>query len=175
MALTQLSTLKDNLAGGSRPNLFQVDITYPAGVTDAVTNETLLCKAAAIPAMTMGQVEVPFKGRTIKLPGDRSFAEWAPTFISDGAFALRTKMENWINYIKSGDFSAATQRDSTTINDYYGTILVKQLDDFDAVVRTYQLELAFPTDLSAMEVSFDTVDAIQEFSVTFQYSYFTVS
>lgn len=175
MALTTITSLKDQLGGGSRPNLFQVDITFPTGVNAPTlgTNATLLCKSAALPGMTIGQIEVPFRGRSIKLPGDRSFAEWTTTFISDSTFGIRSRMENWVNYIKNGNFATTTHRASTTVNDYYGTVTVKQLDDSSAVIRTYGLQLCFPTDVSAMDVSYDTTDAIQEFSVTFQYSYFT--
>lgn len=177
MSLTTITSLKDQLGGGSRPNLFRVDITFPSGVTTPTlgANATLLCKAAALPGMTIGQIEVPFRGRSIKLPGDRTYAEWTATFISDSNFAIRSRMENWVNFIKSGDYASVVQRASTGINDYYGTVTVKQLDANNATIRTYNLALCFPTDVSAMDVSYDTTDAIQEFTTTFQYAYFTTA
>lgn len=178
MPLTSISNLKSALGGGSRPNLFEVGITFPTaltGGTTPVTNYQLLCKSTSIPAMTIGSIEVPVRGRSVKVPGDRSFADWTVTFLSDAGFTVRKKMEEWSNWVKLNDFSTATLRSSTVGDDYYGVIKVKQLSEASAVLRVYTLNLAFPVDVSAMDVSYDTTDAIQEFTTTFQYSYFTTS
>ena len=44
---------------------------------------TFLCRSAGIPASTIGTVEVPFRGRVIKLPGDRTFESWTITVMAD--------------------------------------------------------------------------------------------
>lgn len=179
MAFATLSNLQSALGGGSRPNLFSVQITFPSAITSSNLSDTenYLCKAAAIPAMTIGSIEVPFRGRSIKVPGDRSFAEWSPTFISDAGFSIRKKMESWVDWIKSADFSAATLRNPNSLkgDDYYGTVTVKQLNEDAGVMRVYRLALAFPTDVSSMDLSYDTTDALQEFTATFQYSYFSAT
>lgn len=181
MAFNTLSNLKSALQGGARPNLFNVTVDFPTipGVTfalaSAASNKDLLCKSAAIPAMTIGMIEVPFRGRTIKIPGDRAFAEWTATFVSDGAFNLRKDFEAWVNAIKLADYGSNLTALSATVDGYYSSVSVKQLDQEGATTRTYTLRDAFPTDVSAMDVSYDTTDAIQEFSVTFQYSYFTAA
>lgn len=179
MAFATLSNLKSALGGGSRPNLFEIAITFPTAISTSglSSNEYLLCKAAAVPAMTIGSIEVPVRGRSVKVPGDRSFAEWTPTFLSDATFSIRKKMEAWVDWIKLSDFSAADLRNtgSTSGQDYYGSATVKQLDEAGKALRVYQLELAFPTDISTMDLSYDTTDALQEFTVTFQYSYFSAS
>lgn len=177
MAFATLSNLKSQLGGGSRPNLFEIAISFPTIITASGLsgNEYLLCKAAAVPAMTIGSIEVPVRGRSVKVPGDRSFAEWSPTFLSDAGFSIRKKMETWVEHIKSSDFASAKLRSSTNNQDYYGSATVKQLDEAGSVLRVYQLELAFPSDISAMDLSYDTTDALQEFTVTFQYSYFSAT
>lgn len=177
-AFNTLSNLKSALKGGSRPNLFNVTVDRPliTGVTFAkITDADLLCKSAAVPAMTIGMIEVPFRGRSIKVPGDRAFAEWTATFISDGAFALRKDFESWVDAIKIADYGVATAALSKTLDSYYSSITIKQLTEDNNVARTYALKEAFPTDVSAMDVSYDTIDTLQEFTVTFQYSYFTAS
>lgn len=171
-----ISNLRSALRGGARPNLFNVTVNFPtvSGVIfTPITNQDLLCKSAAIPAMTIGAIEVPFRGRTIKVPGDRSFAEWTATFISDSAFALRKKFEDWVDTIKVTD--AASTQLSKTRDSYYSSVAVKQLDEIGQTRRVYTLSEAFPTDVSAIDVSYDTTDTLQEFTVTFQYSYFTSS
>lgn len=180
MALTSISNLKSALGGGSRPNLFEVGITFPTALPAGsvpVTNYELLCKATSIPAMTVGSIEVPVRGRSVKVPGDRTFAEWSVTFLSDAGFTVRKKMEEWSDFVKLNNFSAGTLRNTASAagDDYYGVIRVKQLNESSDVIRVYTLNLAFPVDISALDVSYDTTDALQEFTTTFQYSYFTTS
>lgn len=175
-SLSTLSNLKSALKGGSRPNLFNVTIDNPIiiGTLFApLPDKDLLCKSAAIPGMTIGMIEIPFRGRSIKVPGDRTYAEWTATFISDGAFVLRKNFETWLNTMKYADYGANPTSLAQTKDGYYSSINIKQLDAENVVTRTYTLKDAFPTDVSAMDVSYDTTDALQEFTVTFQYSYFT--
>ena len=173
MAITTISTIKNNLSTGARPNLFNVSITPPGGLTTTLpTNANLLCKSGQVPSYTIGMIEVPFRGRRIKVPGDRTFAEWTTTFIVDQSFSIRKYFEEWANSIKSRDYTSPTLGASGLT--YYGTINVSQLSSDNTVVRTYSLKDAFPTDVSQIDLSYDSTDAIEEFTVTFNYHYFTV-
>lgn len=178
MAISTISNITSLLKSGARPNLFNVAVTAPSGATTTAlpTNGNLLCKAGQVPSYTLGMIEVPFRGRRIKVPGDRTFAEWTATFIVDQGFAVRKYFEEWSNFVKARDFTSAALRTVTDTNtDYYGTIDVQQLRDDNSVVRTYSLKDVFPTDVAQIDVSYDTTDAIMEFSVTFQYHYSTTS
>ena len=162
-----ISDFRKAMKGGSRANQFNVSFgTLPSGVT--LTDATILCKAAAIPGFTIGQIAVPFRGRTVKVPGDRTFAEWTATFIVDPKMNIRIGFENWMNYIKSLDFTTATLRGGSGI-DYDTTITLQHLKDDNSISRTYKLQSAFPTDVSQIDVSYDSADAVEEFTVTFQY------
>jgi hypothetical protein len=178
MAISTITAITSQLKSGARPNLFNVAVTAPSGATSTTlpTNSNLLCKAAQVPTFTIGMIEVPFRGRRIKVPGDRTFAEWTATFIVDQSFAIRKYFEEWSNFVKARDFNTASHRTVTANNvDYYGIIDVLQLDDAAATVKTYSLKDVFPTDVSQIDVSYDSTDAIEEFTVTFQYHYFTVA
>ena len=102
--------------GGARPNLFEVDITgWPGGENmgdfgnDAKEEFQFLCKAAALPSSNITPIEIPFRGRTLKVAGDRTFDTWTITIINDENFRLRTKFEQWMNGInKLTDGSGAT-------------------------------------------------------------------
>lgn len=162
-----ISDFRRAMKGGSRANQFNVSISgVPDGVT--LTNAPILCKSAAIPGFTIGQISVPFRGRTVKVPGDRTFAEWTATFIVDPTMGIRIGFENWLNYIKALDFTTPTLRAGTGI-DYVSTITIEHLRDDNTISRTYKLRNAFPTDVAQIDVSYDSADAIEEFSVTFQY------
>ena len=165
-----ITTFNTAFAGGIRPNQFSIEITTPpTGIT--LTNFPVLCKAAAVPGMTIGLIEVPFRGRRVKFPGDRTFAEWTVTVISQKDHAIRTGFEDWANLIAASDFTSKAISAKTS-SSYKANVDIKQLKDDNSVIRTYQLRDAFVVDIGAIELSYDTTDAIEEFTVTFQYSYF---
>lgn len=176
MAISTISNITAALKSGARPNLFNVALTSPNTGVTLPTNSALLCKATSIPAYTIGMIEVPFRGRRVKVPGDRTFAEWTATFIVDQAFSMRKHFESWMNLIKASDFTSTSHRAVTATNtDYYATADVSQLADDGSKVRTYKLIDVFPTDVSQIDVSYDSTDAAEEFTVTFNYHYFTVA
>jgi hypothetical protein len=136
-----------------------------------LTNFSVLCKSGAIPAFTLGVIEVPFRGRRIKIPGDRTYGDWTATFVNDDSQNIRKSFDNWLNSIVNVDGEQAL-RDGTET--YRSTITINQLRPDGTIARIYQLYDAFPTDVSAIDLSYDTTDAIQEFTVTFQYHYLDV-
>jgi hypothetical protein len=182
--------------GGARPNLFEVDITgWPGGENmgdfgnDAKEEFQFLCKAAALPSSNITPIEIPFRGRTLKVAGDRTFDTWTITIINDENFRLRTKFEQWMNGInKLTDGSGATSPGS-----YMGNAVVHQLGRGAnqgrnsitnsgggdgsggrgdvAPLRTYYFSDIFPTEVSEIGLSYDTTDTIEEFTVTFQVQY----
>jgi len=180
MALATITQLQTALSRGARANLFEIEIGFPdlSTVDVAGTNPAsgaaekvrLMCKAAQVPGFTVGTIEVPFKaGRRIKIPGDRTFADWSITVINDEDHALRRAFTSWVNLISNSNYNAATK--SPTAVAYYKDILVKQLDQKNDVTRTYKLNDAYPTDVGALDLSFDSTDTLSEFTVNFQYHY----
>jgi hypothetical protein len=169
-----IDTFRQKLNGGSKANLFKIEIKVnEIGGIDGVdlNNLTILCKSGAIPAFTLGIIEVPFRGRRIKIPGDRTYADWTATFVNDDSQNIRKSFDNWMNNIINVD-GENSLRDSTS--SYRCTIVVNQLRPDGTIARTYELYDAFPTDVSAIDLSYDTTDAVQEFTVTFQYHYLDV-
>jgi len=190
MATKSLSQFKTQLAGGgARPNLFEVSIpSFPAAVeSDTWTNEyrktfKFLCKAAQLPASTVAPITVPFRGRQLKVAGDRTFADWTVTIINDEDFVLRTAFEKWADKI-SNLFDATGVTNPTS---YMTNAFVKQLGrgkqkfvesndgGESAILRTYKFYDIFPTNVSAIELSYDSTNTIEEFQVEFQVQYFTI-
>jgi hypothetical protein len=188
-SLKTITQFKSRLAGGgARPNLFEVNIN-DFKFADAWDNETFqfLCKAAALPASTISPVEIPFRGRILKVAGDRTFDTWAVTVINDEDFKLRTSFEQWMNGIsKLSDASGAT-----TPNSYMGNAVVNQLGrsttrfgntnsgegDLSGggtplePLRSYYFDGIFPTEVSSIDLSYESGDAIEEYTVTFQVQY----
>lgn len=167
-----IDTFREKLNGGSKANLFRMDIEVEEDIDGVdLANVPILCKSGAIPAFTLGVIEVPFRGRRIKIPGDRTYGDWTATFVNDDSQNIRKSFDNWLNSIVNVDGEQAL-RDGTET--YRSTITINQLRPDGTIARIYQLYDAFPTDVSAIDLSYDTTDAIQEFTVTFQYHYLDV-
>ena len=177
MSFATISTLKTQLNKGARANLFQIELTFPTPVISAVsgnqtafsTNMGLLCKSAAVPGFTIGVIEVPFRaGRRIKIAGDRTFADWTVTILNDENHTMRNAFNAWVNYVSTSNYDSTSK---STATDYYSTIKIKHLKADGSVSRQYLLTDAYPTDVGALDLSFDSTDTLSEFTVNFQYHY----
>lgn len=159
--------------GGARASLFQVQIANPANGAGDI-KVPFMVKAAAIPASTLGSIEVPYFGRKIKVAGDRTFAEWTVTIINDEDFLIRNAMEQWMNSINS---HAGNIREFGSASPllYKSNAQITQFSKTGVPIREYTFNGMFPTEVSAIEMAWETTDAIEEFTVTFQYDFWEVS
>ena len=181
MATNNVSTFLSTINQGIKPNMFAVDISFPAGGDFGTTDKSLtniLCKSAALPGSNLGVIEVPFRGRTVKIAGDRTFDTWTATFFADSNMEVRGLFEDWANSINSHEGNTAERflpNQSTT--GYMADLFVSQLEKDDqvggSVIRTYQLHHCFPTNVSAIDLAYDSNDQVSEFTVEWQYSFFT--
>lgn len=173
-----ISQFKSTLiGGGARPNLFEVELaTFPGGIDWNAANFRFLCKAAALPAQNIAQIDIPFRGRTFKVAGDRTIDTWTVTIINDESFELRNSFEQWTELIAKLD----TNLGATDPNAYMVNAKVFQLGrgatassknsdgDVNAVLKEYEFIDIFPTTVSEIALSYDTGDTIEEFDVEFQ-------
>ena len=179
--LTSISTFKSKLiGGGARPNLFEVELAaLPPAVAQAswnADNFKFMCKAAAIPAQNIASIDVPFRGRTFKVAGDRTIDTWTVTIINDEQFDLRRAMEEWTEQIAKLDNNlGATNPGSYMTNAVVyqlgrgSTISSKNNDgSANAVLAQYEFVDIFPTNVSQIDLSYDSGDTIEEFTVEFQ-------
>ena len=173
---------KSKLNGGVRPNLYQVDIDFPdraIGALNGATKGSLmvetryLCRSTSLPTHSQGLIEVPFRGRFLKIPGDRTFEAWTATFYNTSDFNLRAAFENWINIANQTDENIGVVGGLDAL---FTDVTVRQLSKDssggkNSVLRTYRLVDAWPTSVGAINVAFDSNDALEEFDVEFQYQY----
>ena len=162
------------LGGGARANQFRVTITPPAGIAIGldVRRASFLVRASNLPAKTLGEIVVPFRGRQIYIAGDRTFDDtWSTTFLNDTDFMVRNAMELWMNGIN--DLADGTG--TSTLADYQTDLQVEQLDRDDTILKTYIFRSAWPTTVAQIDLTSDTADAIEEFEVTWRYQHFEAS
>lgn len=166
--LRTISDFKSRLSGGgARPNLFEVELAFPDAVAienDVLQKARFLVKAAALPASTIAPIDVPFRGRILKIAGDRTFETWTITVINDTDFSIRSAFEKWMNTInKMSDATGVVDPEA-----YQKDATVKQLDRDGSVLRSYKFWDIFPTNISTIDVSYETTDTIEEFTVEMQ-------
>ena len=173
-------TFQKAIRGGVRPNLFAVshpwnvpNVTAPAvDGADEKSIVTYMCKSAALPATNVGTVELPFRGRVVKVPGDRTYETWTATFYNDDAFKMRAAYEKWISLTNGVDVNLAESDIAST----FKRITISQLDKFGkaddlTVIRSYDLVGAWPVSVSQISVAYDNNDSYEEFDVEFAYQY----
>ena len=184
-----LSAFKSRLSGGgARPNLFEVSIaSFPSSIQDAWSadeNESFkfLCKSSTLPASNVANVDVPFRGRILKVAGDRTFDPWTVTVINDEDFKVRTAFEKWANVMSKLDDATGVSNPGSYMTDAEvsqlgrGASLNATTNDGgqSEVLRTYRFYDIFPTAITEIALSYDTGDTVETFDVTFQIQYFTI-
>jgi len=168
MAILGVDDFKSKLVGGgARANLFKTTLNFPSYAGGDVELTSFLCKAAQLPASQMTEIIVPFRGRQLKVAGDRTFDVWTVTIINDTDFSIRNAFEQWMN----GMNSHSENNGLTNPLEYQSDLAVDQLDKDGTSLKTYNFRGCFPTEISAIELSYETNDAIEEFTVTFQVQY----
>ena len=168
--LRTISNFKSKLTGGgARANLFEVVLTFPDASKpdqDVLDKARFLVKGANMPASNVAQIEVPFRGRVLKIAGDRTFDSWTVTVINDTDFAIRSAFERWSNTINR----LSDNTGLTNPADYQSDAYVYQLDRDGSTLRSYRFYDTFPTQVGPIELSYDA-QGIQEFTVELQVQY----
>ena len=173
--MAQIDDFKANLiGGGARANQYRVTITPPSGIAIGldVRRTSFLVTASQLPASTLGEIAVPFRGRTIFVSGDRPAPEtWTVTFMNDTDFMIRNAMELWHNGIN--DFANNTGVINSA--DYLTDLIVEQLDRDDTVLKSYIFRSAYPLTIGAIDLSNEEATEIETFEVTWRYQHFEPS
>ena len=168
MAILGVDDFKSKLrGGGARPNLFKATVNFPGYAGGDVELTSFLCKTAQLPGSIMNFVDVPFRGRQLKIAGDRTFEPWTVTILNDTDFSIRNAMERWMNGINAHQANTGL----TNPIDYQADLIVEQLDRDGDTLKTYNFRGCFPTNVAPIDVSYETVDQIEEFTVEFQIQY----
>jgi len=173
----------------ARPNLFQVDLAFPSGIT-GLDNKGLseqgkfTVRAANLPSSQIGVIEVPFRGRVLKIAGDRTFEPWTITIMNDSKFVLRSAFELWASSIQAYNenfTSAATLGNTDDSTGYFADMVVHQLarstekgeSGKQEILKSYKFYNIFPSAIAAIDLDFGNNDAVEEFTVEMQVQYWT--
>ena len=176
----------------ARPNLFRVNIDFPnqvkrvragqglqsGGYANGVTKlAEFTVRAAQLPSTNMGVVEVPYRGRTLKIAGDRSFEPWTITVLNDQDMDLRSAFEIWISMMQDPDTNYSRLGIRDGVDSVYKNMSVEQLsrtkgnDDGAKTIKKYEFQHCYPSSISSIDLDWGSNDAIQEFTVEMQIVY----
>ena len=173
--MAAIDDFKANLiGGGARANQYRVTITPPPGIAIGldVRRSSFLVTASNLPEQTLGEIAIPFRGRQIYIAGDRTFeTAWTTTFMNDTDFMIRNAIERWSNGIN--DLAAGTGVIAPA--DYQTDLTVEHLDRDDTVLKCYIFRSAWPTSVTAIDLTSEESTAIETFDVTWRYQHFEAS
>jgi len=156
-------------AGGARPNQFRVLLNWPGYVTSVPDREyALLVTGAALPASTVNPTLVQYRGREVKLAGERIFDPWTVTIMNDTEMSLRKPFEEWMTGMNDLELNTGV----LTPTEYQADIIVQHLDRNDEVLMEYTLYNSFPINMSEIGLQYGQNDVIEEFTVTFNFSHY---
>lgn len=173
----KIDDFKNKLSGGgARSNLYRVDGTFPAvsvaiaGVNPA-NHIQFMASAASIPAVSIGTITTMFQGRPLVMAGDRTFQAWQITVLNDTNYPLRKAFEAWSNRINTIESNISKKG----LSEYAQDWKVTQLDRSGKDIQTYKFVDCWPSDIGAIQLSYDAVQAIETFQVTIQYQYYQIT
>lgn len=168
MATLGVDDFKSKLiGGGARPNLFKAIVNFPAYAAGDTELTSFMCKGAQLPASVIAQLDVPFRGRQLKIAGDRTFENWTITVINDTGMEVRNAMERWMNGINEHVNNTGLSNPT----EYQTDMAIQQLDKAGNVTKEYTIRGTYPVNVSAIDLSYETNDAIEEFTVELAYQY----
>ena len=168
MAILGVDDFKSKLTGGgARANLFKATVNFPGYAGGDVELTSFMCKSAALPSSNITPIVVPFRGRQLKIAGDRTFEPWTVTILNDSSMSIRSAMEAWMNGINQH----ANNTGLVNPTDYQADLIIEQLNKAGEVTKRYDIRGAFPVNVSEVGLSYDAENSISEFSVSFEYQY----
>tara|TARA_B100001063_G_C16504600_1_gene423771 strand:- start:69 stop:596 length:528 start_codon:yes stop_codon:yes gene_type:complete len=173
MTTANINDFKANIAGGgARANQFRVFLNTPSIATGLQpAGDSFLIKASSLPGQTITEIAIPFRGRNLYIAGDREFETWTTTVINETDFRIRNGIEKWMSGIN--DLETSTGVTDPAL--YYSQLRVEQLDRDNNLLKSYEMKNCWPTAISAIELSYDTVSEVETFDVTWRYTHFSAS
>lgn len=157
--------------GGARPNLYRVVLPFPVfAIATGEESKTLgfLCKAASLPASTMGVISPNFRGRKVHIPGDRTFEDgWKITILNDTDFQIRNAFERWSNEMNQHRANHGAENPQSIMS----SAKIEQLNHQGDIIKTYEMVGVWPSDVASIGMGYDRENSIEEFDVTLQFQF----
>jgi len=171
-----LSGFINGFGGGLRPNRFKISGSF-GGTQNIDDRFTYLVRAASLPGSDLSIISVPYRGRSFKIPGNRSYTSWQMVVLDDkpnSSGSLWKRFHDWSALINShvanqtSDPNIGGGNFSTYMRDY----TVTQLDINGACEKTVELISCWPSEIGPIEFSMSDNENYTTFAITLEYQYF---
>lgn len=167
MAETNIDAFKAKLTGGgARSNMFNVICNFPAFAQGDSELASFMIKAVQFPSAVINPIPVLWRGRQYQEQGDRTYEPITITVINDTGMEVRNAFERWSNGINE----FRNNKSDFTSTDIEADMLIQQLSRNGDVSKEYKVISCWPSNISSIELSADSENTIQEFTVELQYT-----
>ena len=136
------------------------------------TGNAVLVKTTTLPSTTIGNVEIPYQGRKINIPGDRAApADMSMTIIYNqgSGYNIHKYFHDAMNEIQPSDETGVSHMD--LLNNTVSIGVKDPENPAGGILHEYKLFGVIPINIGAVEISHETTDALVTFDVTIQYTY----
>ena len=158
-----ISDFVNAFAGGMRPNRFVVNMPKIGG------NRPYHIRAAALPSVSTSVLQIPYRGRVFKMPGNRTFGSWIITVLDDtGEGNLWRAFHTWANDIQTHVTNVSASGDFTTV---MSNATVQHLNLNGVAQKTVVLNRCWPSEVGEVRLSMDDNESLSTFNVTLEYQY----
>ena len=178
-----LSDFRSNFFG-VRQNRFMVNFTFPQGTAqdlDLDGIQTIYCKATQSPPTAIGTIPVLWQGRQVKFSGERVYGDWTLVIYEAAGrksqHNLKAAFERWVNLMDERNTHEINYNVVTNWDLYYDDIGASNLRPGEAgqfpsnYSKHIKLINCFPTEISPVDLSYDTENTFIEFTVTMAFDY----
>ena len=165
-----LSDFKTTVGRGTRPNRYTVAMSIPQNGTGTYRTLTAEVSALSLPDSNLPAIQIPFRGRILKLPGDRRYSAWTFT-VYDTNDGIWNDLHAWSNDINNH----ATNKTPYDFGDHNVNWTVTHWDlNGEDELKKVMLHGCWPTIISPFELQYGAMDQLSQFSCTVEYEFFTI-
>ena len=170
-----LNKFKENIGLGTRPNRFDVNMVIPGsakgGGEFTMTTEVA---AASLPASVVNPIFVPFRGRTLKIPGDRQYGSWNFTVIDPqpNIQQLWQNLHGWSDKINDHVTNETDWSPEAADNFTANWTIHHHALNGGLPIKEITLYNCWPTMVGEFALNHSAADQLSSFSVTVEYEYF---
>lgn len=138
----------------ARPNRFEVILARGGPLQ-------FFCKATDVPGNTVDPMDVPYQGRVVKLPGDRTNPDWTMTVYGKDTYDNYNAFSQWLETI-----NGVRTNVSATPSSVKEDGIIRQLGRNGSVLRSWKIIGCFPTELGNISLDWSNNSSPMEFTVT---------
>ena len=167
-----LAHFKDRVGLGTRANRYSVVMNLPVG--GFLTAEV---SAASLPASELPAIPVAFRGRILKLPGDRRYSPWNFTVYDSpqsnvGGETCWAALHRWSDRINSHEPNLTNFHPDDS--PYVANWTINHYDlNGQKILKTITLHNCWPTLVGPVELQAGSMDTLVQFQCSVEYEYFT--